>query len=147
MPEDVVSSCMTEAFSSCYGSIPYNLYSEYTVLVAASIPTEGKWLPTNVSASCEARIWVYAILEICIFIIVALCVISIVLCVCRDRVKKLISRKSAQETPITTVQPSQTATGPTNPVVTASAQPERQYLLARYRYSDLADGYSIPLAY
>lgn len=100
----MVSSCTTASFSSCSLSIPYN--PDYVILIETSSPTDGIWsTAVSVSASCDARAWPYAVIEISMAIAVVICAISFAAYVRRDWVKTVIVSRlpTIHRTPATPV--------------------------------------------
>ena len=108
----VVRSCTTTPFSHCSLNIPYN--SGQTILVQTSPATDGDWsTKINVSTSCEARVWVYAVVEIFMAISVALATLIFVLYVRQDWIKKAIRLFTPCVVPATQAAPTPTYAPPT----------------------------------
>ena len=105
LPESVgiVDKCTTTAYSSCSLNIPYN--SDYTFLIQTTPPTDGDWgANVDVTASCYARGWVYAVIEISMIALVAAGVIMVLAIFCRDRMKRVCAQvtHTSSDPPTTT---------------------------------------------
>ena len=108
----VVRSCTTTPFSRCSLNILYN--SGQTILVQTSPATDGDWsTKINVSTSCEARVWVYAVVEIFMAISVALATLVFVLYIRQDWIKKAIRFFTPRLVPATQAAPTPTYAPPT----------------------------------
>ena len=100
-PGSVMDSCTALPSSSCTMAIPYN--SDYWFLVETTPPSDGQWdANINVGTSCNARVWVYAVIVLAPLIGVVVIVAStIAVCCC---IKKMSGYQSLPTTTTTTTQ-------------------------------------------